>query len=146
MVIMVGKPGSGKSTEAAQLKELGYTIINQDTLGNRHECLLKCVEVLDSGKDVVIDRTNINKSQRKYWIDLAKKYKITDITIKEFISSNDNCVNRILNRQSHPTIPNTTPTEKILEIVKKFEDSYEKPVFQEGFNSHYRIYLDNFPR
>ena len=72
MIIMVGFPGSGKSTICKRhLIPNKYAHINRDTLKTR--CLKVCEEELKAGKSVVIDNTNPSKKDRAKYIDLAKK-------------------------------------------------------------------------
>ena len=134
VLILVGFPGSGKSTHAKSL-EADYTIINQDTLGNRKKCVQAAINALKEGKSIVIDRTNINKKQRKIWIDLAKEYKVDKIELIEFRCSSEECIKRVAERKDHPTIKDFS-IDKITFIVRKFEDDYEEPHFSEGFDSH----------
>lgn len=66
VVVMVGNPGSGKSSFAHQLA--GYTVLTQDEL--------KTVQKMDAAfmknSKVVIDATNPSIIKRKHWIDLAR--------------------------------------------------------------------------
>lgn len=47
--------------------QVGWKRVNQDDLGNRHACEAKMVEHLLEGENVVIDRCNFDKKQRKHW-------------------------------------------------------------------------------
>lgn len=133
MIILVGKPGSGKSFFA--YNSLNKVIINQDSLGDRKKCIDATKLALSSNKDVIIDRTNINKQQRSIWINIAKEYNVTEIYCIEFKVSAEECIKRIQNRLYHPTIKENTSLEKITDIVRKFEKSYEEPSISEGFIS-----------
>ena len=74
MIIMVGFPGSGKTTFCKEhLIPHGYVHINRDTLKTPVKCLKVCTESLIAGKSVVIDNTNPQKEIRKKYIDIAKK-------------------------------------------------------------------------
>ena len=78
MIIMVGYPGSGKSTFVENnIVPLGYNRINMDTLKTKAKCIKMCTEFAISGKSIVIDNTNLSKESRKNYIDIAKKYKYT---------------------------------------------------------------------
>lgn len=142
MVILVGNVGSGKSTYAHLMNirlDDFYEIINQDTLGSRDACLNKCEEYLKLGKNVVIDRTNINKQQRAYWINLAKKYNY-QVEVVEFIIHPNLAFERVKNRKNHPTINNCSD-EKIKSIIRKFQRSYEEVRLSEGITKHSIIHV-----
>lgn len=76
MVIMVGLPGSGKSSYSNHIvDEAGYTRINRDILKTQKKCVDKCTAALKNGESIVIDNSNASPRARKVWIDLAKQYK-----------------------------------------------------------------------
>ena len=145
MVILVGLPGSGKSTYAKD--QNGFEVINQDLLGNRQKCINKTKELLKQGKSVIIDRTNINRKQRNHWLEIAKEFEIPVLCII-FKISPELAKERVENRKNHPTIKEGTSKEKIDEIITMFEKSYEEPELSEGFHSITtyippRIFQDN---
>ncbi|VDO71136.1 unnamed protein product [Heligmosomoides polygyrus] len=62
VIVIVGFPGSGKSTFARKLEsEHGYAVVNRDTLGTWQKCCEHARAHLKSGKSVVVDNTNPNK-------------------------------------------------------------------------------------
>jgi bifunctional polynucleotide phosphatase/kinase len=73
MVLMVGAPGSGKSTFCKNFLP-GYIRVNRDTLKTKEKCYKVAEENILQGKSVVIDNTNPKKEDRRYFIDLAKKH------------------------------------------------------------------------
>lgn len=147
VTILVGYPGSGKSTYSNN-KFVGESaaIINQDTLGSRKACLKKMEELLKTNKNVIVDRTNISKKQREYFISLAQKYKAERIECIDFKSSVERCIERVHKRKNHPTITEETSLDKIKEIVLKFEHDYEKPTMDEGFDYIATWHIDNLER
>lgn len=74
VIVLVGRPASGKSTFAKKhLIPKGYVHINQDTLKTKDKCIKAAREALNNGKSVVIDNTNPNPDVRKDYIALAKE-------------------------------------------------------------------------
>jgi bifunctional polynucleotide phosphatase/kinase len=72
LIIMVGYPGSGKSTIANNY--LDYIIINQDSLKTKKKCLETIEKNMILDKNIVIDNMNYTKEKRKEFINIAKKY------------------------------------------------------------------------
>lgn len=132
VIILVGTPGSGKSTFAA--KYPNYTIINQDTMGNRYACLEAFRKALKDDKNVIIDRCNINKMQRRIWLLEAQKYDVKEINAVYLHVNPEECLKRISNRIGHPTIKPEMPIEKKQQIVYSFIETFEMPEISEGFN------------
>ena len=132
VILLMGLPGSGKSTLASKFD--GYSIINQDTLGTRQACIKLASALLDDQKNVVIDRCNINKVQRKYWVDLALSYGASSIKCIYLDVDPVECVYRITERKNHPTISQDMPIDKKQQIVVNFFKDMEMPSLEEGFS------------
>ncbi|WFD35396.1 hypothetical protein MCUN1_002250 [Malassezia cuniculi] len=76
VLVLVGVVGSGKSTFASAVAEqLGWTRCNQDELRRRDNVIAAAKDALESGRSVVIDRTNLDAMQRAHWIDLAREFQ-----------------------------------------------------------------------
>lgn len=143
VTILVGCPGSTKSTYSKKIADLnGAMIINQDLMGSRKNCLRTMENLLKLNLDIIVDRTNINRKQRSYFIELAKKYKANEINCVVFKSSSEECIKRIQARKNHPTITEDFTVDKISDIVLKFVHSYEEPENHEGFNSITTLHID----
>jgi hypothetical protein len=67
VLVMVGPAGSGKSTLSALLKP-DFHRINQSVLGSLENCRAAAQVMLQQGHSIVIDRTNLNPSQRSTWV------------------------------------------------------------------------------
>lgn len=132
--ILVGLPGSGKSTYAQKLESEGFVRINQDTLGTRDACYKVAARALATGQKVVIDRTNIDARQRETWVKLARHYKVQCIEAVLFDVSLDECIKRVLDRKDHPTINDQVPNERKENIVRRFASSLQLPEVKEGFH------------
>lgn len=118
-ILLVGLPGSGKSTFARALEKAAphrYVRINQDTLGSRKKCESAMKRALDN-KDgdtlcPVIDRCNFDLSQRKHFTDIVvDRYDRDDTTTKipvdciVFQCPKNECVDRCEGRgDTHKTI------------------------------------------
>lgn len=77
MVIIVGRPASGKSTlRERHFTPHGYVAVNRDTLGTQEKCLKMASESLKAGKSVIVDNTNPSKAVRQPYIDIAKKHHV----------------------------------------------------------------------
>jgi bifunctional polynucleotide phosphatase/kinase len=133
VIILVGPPGSGKSTLAKEYAERGYKIINQDTLGSRDACLQEMERSLIRRHNIVIDRTNITKKQRSYFIGKALDYYVHNIHCISLEGPTELMVRRVINRKDHPTVTEDMTNDKKREIVEKFAKDYEKPELSEGF-------------
>jgi bifunctional polynucleotide phosphatase/kinase len=78
IIIMVGPPGSGKSTFVKDiLSPFKYVRINRDSLATIAKCLTETEKNLKQGNLIVIDNTNNNLETRKKYIDLSLKYNYT---------------------------------------------------------------------
>eukprot|EP00299_Pterocystis_sp_00344_P009966 c4353_g1_i1.p1 GENE.c4353_g1_i1~~c4353_g1_i1.p1 ORF type:complete len:429 (-),score=98.50 c4353_g1_i1:94-1380(-) len=65
MIIMVGRPASGKSSFTKMyFEKFGYVRVNQDTLKTEARCVKAAEEALSNGQSVVIDNTNPSKQKR----------------------------------------------------------------------------------
>ena len=136
MIILIGLPGSGKSTLATKLTD--YSYVNQDLLGNRRDCESAAKRFLSQGKSVIIDRTNISKEQRRYFINIAKDFnaKVFCIILETPMVE---CIKRVKERKGHKTIPFGTPDSKVEEIINKFSNTFEFPEWSEGYEARYVV-------
>lgn len=134
VIVMVGLVGAGKTTYAKKYFP-NYYRVSQDELGSRDACIKAATEILDKGRDLLIDRTNVSKEQRKHWIDLALYYGANAITAVYLHVDPEECVDRLTYRKDHPTIPVEMLHTKKRDIVYKFYNKLEIPQLDEGFSS-----------
>lgn len=127
LVLMVGPPGSGKSTTATNIVDtLGYTYINQDLQSKDHIRLFN--EAIERGDNIVVDRMNFDKRQRARYLEPAKKagYAIR-ITVHHVPKAV--CMERCLKRLDHATIKNEKDASSALNM---FFSKYERVTSDEA--------------
>lgn len=71
MIIMIGPPGSGKSTVANMLKNNKTVVINRDSLGTIPKCITMAKQAISSKQNIIIDNTNPTNDDRKKFTDLT---------------------------------------------------------------------------
>ncbi|WRT69636.1 uncharacterized protein IL334_006625 [Kwoniella shivajii] len=151
LLILVGLPGSGKTTFSEALASQSREITNdhqqveqknqkvrrwirasQDEAPNRRrqECESRVKWGLDSGYNVVVDRVDFDPVQRSHFISIADTYtpkpKIYCLIL---IVSNITLEKRLLNRPDHPTIPNF---ETGLRVLRQMGPQYQPPSCEQG--------------
>lgn len=103
LIILVGPPGSGKSTHAQSLEAQGYLRISQDDQGKGHLELFH--SHICTGRDIVVDRMGFDKQQRNRYRLEAIKNGYT-VNLVEFVVPRQVCYDRCMAREGHPTINN----------------------------------------
>jgi hypothetical protein len=129
LIILIGPPGSGKSTHAYKGEKNGCVRISQDDMGkDGHRQAFR--ETLLTGKNIILDRMNFNKQQRRDYIILAKQHEYR-ITAQTFFVSHDTCFERMSLREDHPTIKGPG---NALNALHTFYSKFEYPTLEEGFD------------
>ncbi len=122
IIILVGLPGSGKSTICA--KYPNYVRVSQDDQGKEgHK--LEFHKALDQGKDIIVDRVNFNKDQRNRYLKPAKAagYKTTIIRLTP---TAEECILRLTTRTNHPNL-NGSDIELCKKVVNMFDGMMVEP-------------------
>lgn len=126
VIVLMGVPGSGKSTICTRLGN-GWEVINQDDLGSRERCQDRFRQLVHQtfGKPqksprnknspkkvvtrkpplrIVIDRTNVTRKQRKHWrvetTRAMQEYNIKPRVVCAMVDtvSKDDCIDRVHKR------------------------------------------------
>lgn len=75
LVILMGMPGSGKTTTYKKyLEPKGYVHVNQDTLKTAAKVYNTTCEAMQRGLNVCLDNTNASEEKRKVYYELAMEY------------------------------------------------------------------------
>lgn len=128
-IILIGPPGSGKSTHAYKGEKSGCVRISQDDQG-RDGHRQAFLEALKTDKNIIIDRMSFNKQQRRDYILKAKEHGY-NVVAQTFYYSHETCFKRMSLREDHPTIK--TP-ESALNALHTFYSKFEYPTLEEGFD------------
>ena len=127
LLILVGPPGCGKSTRAKYYIEDGVVRVNQDEQGKQGH-----MDIFESSLlqkfDIVVDRMNFNKEQRKRYIEPAKAAGY-NVIIEVMHESYETCLSRCKFRENHETIKTTEDAKKALDFFFK---NYERPTVGEA--------------
>ena len=125
--ILIGIQASGKTT-FCQKYFSAIDTVSLDVINTRKNEDKIIAELINTGKNFVIDNTNPTKAERKKYIDIAKQngYKAVGIY---FRSSVDECAERNEKREV------VIPLKGILSTAKKLE----QPSYSEKFEELYYI-------
>ncbi|OIT21158.1 PREDICTED: transcription factor bHLH140 [Nicotiana attenuata] len=136
MVILMGAPGSGKSTFCDLVMRVStrhWVRICQDTIGNgkagtKNQCLAGAASALKEGKSVFIDRCNLDREQRADFVKLVgpeveKHAVVLDLPAKV-------CISRSVKRTGHE---GNLQGGKAAAVVNRMLQKKELPKLNEGY-------------
>ena len=128
VLLLVGPQGCGKTTYAKKVYPK-YTYISQDEQGqNRHLELF--FEALERGEDIIVDRINHLRQQRKRYLVPAKTKGYTT-KIRVMSLPFRTCFNNIIQRENHPSIK-MLDEETAYRVLRDFKGKYERPLKHEA--------------
>ena len=133
LIIMTGLPASGKSYLANQIKNENrdFTILNLDTLKNKKKLQKIYLELVKEKKNIIIDNTNVQAVDRKYYLDNQSGYHTVSIHVTTPIE----LINHLnYFRAQHSKNEKQYISSIVYNIMKK---KFEKPDKKEGFDKMY---------
>jgi hypothetical protein len=142
MIILVGLPGSGKSTFSTKIVQQSphrFCRINQDSIkngkrGTRDMCINAAESALRQGINVIIDRTNVSPEQRRYFLDVAANagLDLSNIHCVYLNLPSKECGARAAGRGSHE---GGVFGPKAYGTVNMMKNQLKPPSLSEGFAS-----------
>ncbi|BGP17643.1 hypothetical protein JCM10213v2_005679 [Rhodosporidiobolus nylandii] len=107
LIVLAGVVGSGKSSLSSRWIELlpGYSIL--------------------------VDRQNFDAPQRRTWLEIAGEFNGVQVGGLVMNTSEEECRERLLVRDNHPTIDNPNLA---VELLDKFSSLWVEPALNEGFD------------
>ena len=133
MVIMIGIPGSGKST-FCDSKFPGWRVISRDILRTRHREEQLLADTVAGRLPCVIDNTNVSRAERAKFITAGKTagYRIVGYYLRSNI---DECLKRNAQRTGKARIPDAG--------VRGRASQLERPGYAEGFDELFYVAIRN---
>uniref|UniRef100_A0A0K0EE81 Bifunctional polynucleotide phosphatase/kinase n=1 Tax=Strongyloides stercoralis TaxID=6248 RepID=A0A0K0EE81_STRER len=139
ILLLVGITGSGKSFFTTKYFDTNnyHIITNSKKIRcNIFQNPMNVIEgFLNTGKNIVIDEENLDKSTRKFWIDIAKKLKI-NIRCFYFDLYIYHCCHNVAYKQIIGECQ-YDPTSKSL--IKRSHKMLEPPKYEEGFKEIIKV-------
>ncbi|KAJ0979378.1 hypothetical protein J5N97_014852 [Dioscorea zingiberensis] len=136
MLILVGAPGSGKTTfcnDVMSADRRPWVRICQDTIANgkagtKQQCLKSAAEALKDDKSVFIDRCNLEQEQRADFVKLGRTQ--ADVHAMVLNLPARLCISRSVKRTGHE---GNLQGGKAAAVVNRMMQKKELPKLSEGF-------------
>ncbi|XP_010253810.1 PREDICTED: transcription factor bHLH140 isoform X2 [Nelumbo nucifera] len=137
VVILVGAPGSGKSTfceDVMRTAHRPWVRICQDTIANgkagtKSQCLKSAADALRNGKSVFIDRCNLEREQRSDFVKLGGPQVDVHAVVLDLPAKL--CISRSVKRSGHE---GNLQGGKAAAVVNRMLQKKELPKLGEGFS------------
>ena len=133
MILMIGIPGSGKSTFCEQHLP-NHRLISLDLLHTRFQESKALEDALADKVDIVIDNTNVSRAERARFIERGKAagYRIIGYYLQSKIAD---CLKRNAQRTGKKRIPDVGVIGRARQL--------ELPKYNEGFDELHYVSIDN---
>ncbi len=132
-VLLIGIPGSGKSTFYRERFSDSHIRINLDMLKTRQREMILVQACLDARQPFVVDNTNVNAAERARYIPLARQAGF-EVIGYYFLSS----LAEALERNSHRSGKGRIPDSGVRARYRKLQP----PTLAEGFDRLYTVRID----
>lgn len=142
VVVLVGAPGSGKSSACCQ-RFARHARVNQDTLKTKAKCEKACAQALARGESVVIDNQNKNVADRAAWLAAAREADVpcraVHLDVPKALCFHLNAC-RVLNTQHALHRDKRVPDV----VIHTFYKHLQQPTTAEGFAEVLTLGLEDF--
>uniref|UniRef100_A0A7S0FJC5 Polynucleotide kinase 3'-phosphatase n=1 Tax=Pyrodinium bahamense TaxID=73915 RepID=A0A7S0FJC5_9DINO len=142
LIVVVGPPGSGKSSMATA-KFPGYARANQDTLKTKEKCIKAVADALKAGKSAIVDNQNKDKATRKGYLNAAKAAGVPAravlLEVPKELCFHLNCY-RFMNKRSPEHRAETVPDM----VIHGYFKNVEPPTKEEGFADVLTVTMADF--
>ncbi|KAJ8898942.1 hypothetical protein K2173_008440 [Erythroxylum novogranatense] len=137
VVILIGAPGSGKSTFCEQVmasssrpwSRVCQDIINNGKAGTKQQCVKSVMGSLSEGKSVFVDRCNMDREQRAEFVKLGGPQVEVHGVVLDFPANV--CISRSVKRTGHE---GNLQGGKAAAVVNRMMQKKELPKLSEGFS------------
>ncbi|RWV99254.1 hypothetical protein GW17_00037849 [Ensete ventricosum] len=137
VVLLVGAPGSGKSTfcnDVMAAARRSWVRVCQDTIatgkqGTKLQCLMSAATALKDGKSVFIDRCNLEQEQRADFVKLGEAQADVHAVVLDLPARL--CISRSVKRTGHE---GKLQGGKAAAVVNRMLQKKELPKLSEGFS------------